>query len=164
MSTKLPGTPKTNSKFVLFILVIIVVLIQGLILTFSSIAPLASRILEVGMVSKIERSAVLGFNQSLYQYVDFLIRNTPEESVIAIPPDDIDPVLGNEGLMQYFLFPRRITNCPAKSTFEACLHRFRDRGIYIMVIEDFSPDSSNLGKEYLPFIDGQGLYFAGSNE
>lgn len=46
-----------------------------------------------------------------YQYIKFVKDNTPENSIILIPPKEL-PWLstGNEGLDRYFLYPRRLIN------------------------------------------------------
>ena len=42
--------------------------------------------------------------------VDFILKVTPPDAVILIPPQDLDPMTGNAGLLRYFIYPRFVVN------------------------------------------------------
>lgn len=58
------------------------------------------------------------WGSNIYKYVEFIKKNTPEDSTILIPPRD-DPwgVEGNDQLMRGFLYPRKVISYNKKQGF-----------------------------------------------
>ena len=141
------------------ILVSLVVVIQiGLVIT-TFILPLRNRIQGVRRLPMLERSITLSFGDDFAAYMGFLMDVVPEEATVVLPPVEIDSTLGNLGLMQYFLYPRRIANCPGEMDFADCAFLYSGERTYILAIADFPPKGAvEINKPYIQFDDRRGLY------
>ena len=144
------------------ILISLSVAIQiGLVIT-TFILPLRNRIQGVRQLPRWERSITLSFGDDFAAYMGFLADVIPEEATVVLPPVEIDSTLGNVGLMQYFLYPRRITNCPRDMTFDDCATLYSGERTYILVVEGFSSaDGAAPRKTYVQFDDRRGVYEPG---
>lgn len=142
-----------------FILITIAVAIQiGLVIT-AFVLPLQNRIQGVRQLPSLERSITLSFGDTFAAYMDFLADAIPEEATVVLPPVEIDSTLGNAGLMQYFLYPRRITNCPGEMGFAECAVMYSGERTYILAIVDFPPEgAAETNKPYIQFNDRRGVY------
>ena len=142
-----------------FILITLAVAIQiGLVIT-TFILPLRDRIQGVRKLPSLERSITLSFGDDFAAYMKFLADVIPEEATVALPPVEIDSTLGNVGLMQYFLYPRRITNCPGEMDFADCAAMYSGERTYILAITDFPPEgAAEKTKPYIQFEDRRGVY------
>lgn len=102
----------------------------------------------------------MAFGMQFGSYVEFLRKEIPEDKTAALPPPSEHVALGHTGLMQYFLFPRRTTNCPTDQLPEKCLNQIGGPGVYVLRVGEFpeEPIRSQLDKTYLPFNDDWGLY------
>ena len=78
------------------------------------------------------RSAILGFGDDFGAYVMFLNDQLPDNATVVVPPMSVDSVFGNAALMQYFLFPRRIQNCPGELSLDACVDKLSGEGVYFL--------------------------------
>jgi hypothetical protein len=84
------------------------------------------------------------FGQSFADLVSFLNQEIPAAGHVILPPRGIGPdPLANTQQMQYFLFPRVISNCTGE--YQACLRVFLDEPqTYLIVAEaDRHPDLWN---------------------
>lgn len=131
--------------------------IGSVITTF--ILPHRNRIQGVRQLSSLERSITLSFGDDFAAYIGFLADVIPEEATVVLPPIAIDSTLGNVGLMQYFLYPRRITNCPGGMGFADCAILYSGERTYILAITAFPPEgAAETNKPYVQFDDRRGLY------
>jgi hypothetical protein len=140
-----------------YILIFFTLLQFGILLVYV-INPITQKIVEVKDGSRLERSAVLSFGRDFYNSMMFIHHNTPGDAIVVIPPDEVDTVFGNEGLMQYFLFPRRITNCPTQSTLETCMNIFKDREAYMLIVGAYADALESSDDRYIPHGEDFGLY------
>ncbi len=107
-----------------------------------------------------QRSAELAFGEDFAHYISFVSSYVPEGGIVALPPGTQHQVLGHTGLMQYFLFPRRTTNCPSGQPAQACAAQIKGPDVFVLKVGSF-PDpgiEAELNKEYVPFNDRWGLY------
>ena len=141
------------------ILITLSVAIQiGLVIT-TFILPLRNRIQGVRHLPKWERSITLSFGDDFAAYMGFLAKVIHEEATVVLPPVEIDSTLGNVGLMQYFLYPRRITNCPRDMNFDDCAILYSGERTYILAVADFPPEgAAETNKTYIQFDDRRGVY------
>ena len=141
------------------ILITLAVAIQiGLVIT-TFVLPLRNRIQGVRKLPMLERSITLSFGDNFAEYIGFLADVIPEEATVVLPPVEIDSTLGNVGLMQYFLYPRRITNCPGEMDFADCVIMYSGERTYILAIADFPPEgAAETNKPYIQFDDRRGVY------
>jgi len=141
------------------ILISLAVVIQiGLVIT-TFVLPLRSRIQGVRQLPSLERSLTLSFGDDFAAYMGFLADVIPEEATVVLPPVEIDSTLGNVGLMQYFLYPRRITNCPGEMDFTDCAILYSGERTYLLAIADFPPEgTSETSRTFLQFDDRRGVY------
>lgn len=106
-----------------------------------------------------ERSVRLGFGADVSEYVDFLRGVVPEDALVVIPPASQDPVLAHMGLMQYFLFPRRLTNCPSLEEWGRCRDLYERGRAYFVSLDGFPPeDGANETMVYIAFDAGRGVF------
>ena len=132
--------------------------LQILILVKTQAAPLMSRAWRVRQEPALVRSARLAYGDDFAKYIVFLRQVIPEDALVVIPWREADPVLGEMPFMQYFLFPRRLTNCPAESEWPACVANYGGPKTYLIVIGSFPPRPGLEGlKEYIEFDESRGV-------
>jgi hypothetical protein len=121
--------------------------------------PLLDRGSHAGAGGAVERSAYLSFGDDFEGYVAFLRAEIPDSALVALPPQSVSTTFGHNGLMQYFLFPRRITNCPREATFDACAVHLGGPATYILRVDGF-PDAlpDGLHKRYVEYGPEYGVY------
>jgi hypothetical protein len=140
-------------------LAVLFVVSQLAILVVTQVTPLLGRIWRLRFASALVRSAQLSYGAGFTDYVLFLRRVVPEEALVVVPSLEADPVLGEMPFMQYFLFPRRLTNCPTGAPWSKCLINYGGPQTYIMAVRSFPPRSGLEGlKEYVPFDELRGVY------
>ena len=121
--------------------------------------PLAARISQHQGAPATDRSARIAFGDRFGDFIHFVDVEVPPDGRVVIPPMDLDATFGDVGLMQYFLFPREIVNCPSGSELSGCVRSLIGTGTYILHVGGFpSPDDVPLSKEYSPFSTDLGLY------
>jgi hypothetical protein len=131
---------------------------QIALLGFFQMAPLLKRALRVRTESALVRSARLSYGEEFAEYVLFLREVVPEDALVVIPWREADPVLGEMPFMQYFLFPRLLTNCPAPPEWSACVANYGGSRTYLIAVDTFPPRAGLEGlKEYLPFDGSRGV-------
>ena len=153
------GSNLKKPERISFILITLSVAIQiGLVIT-TFILPLRNRIQGVKQLPRLERSITLSFGDDFAAYMGFLADVIPVEATVVLPPVEIDSTLGNVGLMQYFLYPRRITNCPGEMDFADCAVMYSGERTYILTIADFPPEgAAEMSKTFIQFDDRRGVY------
>lgn len=135
-NSKKPLLPR---EYVVLLVLGICVVAQLALLFRFGILPLREQVRSVRDLPALERGAILSFGDSFAEYIQFLTYAIPEDGTVVLPPDEVDSALGHEGLMQYFLFPRRITNCPRSESSEACIERLKEVPAYFLVVGDYPP-------------------------
>jgi hypothetical protein len=132
---------------------------QLLILILVGMAPGLQRLWRVRGEPALVRSAQLSFGAEFTRYIVFLREVIPEQALVVIPPREVDPVLGEMPLLQYYLFPRRLTNCPGGVPWSECVGNYSGAHTYILAVESFPPrDSWLLSKAYLPMDGNRGVF------
>ena len=132
---------------------------QFAVLAQSIIGPAAMEILDVRNDKAPERSAVIGFGDGFARYIAFIIERTDEDGFVLLPYRETHEVLGNEGIMQYYLIPRRITNCPLDQQFEECFLTQGGSRTSILSVNGFPPVAIDDGKYlFVPFNEDWGIY------
>ena len=136
-----------------------VVVAQLWILLDSYVGPLHYNVLAVRQYDSLERSARLSYGAAFAEYISFIRANSPDDAVVVLPSFQDDPVFGHTGFMQYFLFPRNLSNCPGEMTWTSCLAEVDGPRTYILAINAFPPQGGmGLEKVYLPFDEDRGLF------
>lgn len=140
-------------------LVLLAFIIQFAVLAQNIIGPAAIEILDVRNDQAPERSAVIGFGDEFAGYIAFILEKTNEDGFVLIPYRETHEVLGNEGIMQYYLIPRRITNCPLDQPFEECLLTQGGSRTSILSLNEFPPVAIDDGKYlFVPFNEDWGIF------
>lgn len=140
-------------------LLAMMVIAQGLVTLRTTIAPMYADARDVRGLPSLQRGGVISFGDNFAAYIGFLRSQVPEAARVVIPPFDLDPVYGNLGLMQFFLFPREIVNCPSGPDLSACTSSLTSPNTYLMRVRSFPhPESVARGRLLLQFDDQLGLY------
>lgn len=109
--------------------------------------------------SAMDRSAYFAFGDEFAGYMDFLREHVPEDALVIIPPVLINDVLGNQGMAQYFLFPRRVANCSPSIRLDTCISALGGSNTYILAVPGFPPaEAASSVKDYLRYDDSLGVY------
>lgn len=149
---------KKPERISIFLITLAIAIQIGLVIT-TFVFPLRNRIQGVKQLPSLERSVTLSFGDDFAVYIGFLADVIPEEATVVLPPIALDSTLGNVGLMQYFLYPRRIANCPGGMDFADCAVMYSGERTYILAIADFPPKgAAEINKPYIQFDDRRGLY------
>lgn len=113
----------------------------------------------VGGLPAIERSVRIAFGDDFASFVGFLREGVPEDGRLAVPPMDLEPTFGDVGLVQYFLFPRQIVNCPSGDDLPACVRSLTGPRTCILRVGDFpAAEDVPSNKVYIRFDAERGLY------
>jgi len=137
---------------------ILLVIGQFVILLATQAVPLTARIWAMRVETALARSAHLAYGDEFTGYVLFLRRVIPDEALVVIPSHEADPVLGEMPFMQYFLFPRRLTNCPVQSQWSECVIHYGGPQTYLIAVGSFPPRSGLEGiKEYIAYDESRGV-------
>jgi hypothetical protein len=124
-----------------------------------TIRPLVARIVSYRDLSARTRGVHIAFGEQLGSFVEYLESEVPYDARVVIPPQEIDSTLGNVGLVQYFLFPRDIVNCPAGPDLAECVRSMVGDRTFILRAGEFpEPRDVPSSKTYLPFNTELGLY------
>ena len=138
---------------------ILSLVVQIALVTKSVVYPLSTKIWEVRRLPALDRSAEIAFGSEFASFVAFLREVIPPEGRVVVPPMVQEPVYGSIGLMQYFLFPRDVVNCPSGPSLSACVRSMKGAMTYILAIGDFPrPEDVPEGKVLLPHSGNGGVY------
>jgi hypothetical protein len=140
-------------------LLLIALGIQLYLLSSSVVAPLWRDIRTVVALESGERSARLSFGDQFSDYIQFIVEVVPESGRVVLPPVTVDSTFGNMGIMQFFLFPRSIVNCPSIGVAEECLELYQGDETYFLSVDSF-PENSQVGstRKFLPFGTSLGIF------
>lgn len=105
------------------------------------------------------RTTALLFSEDYANYIEFVKDVVPADAMVLIPKEAHVWNFGNLGLMQYFLYPRSIIDCPVEGFNDCILSSIGPSTFILAPNSDFPPQ--NLLEEHMQFIpyDGsQGIY------
>jgi hypothetical protein len=141
------------------VLIAAAILGQIAILFLVILKPLATDMLNSRGLPVLERSAIMRFGDRFSEYTQFIRRRTGDSAILLIPYRETDEVFGNVGIMQYFLFPRMITNCPSNQTFKECFQLQAGSNTIILSVPGFPPeDLEDRMYRYVPFDEEWGIF------
>ena len=147
---------KSNLSFLILTLAAIA---QLLFILINPITELSQDIWGERFASAPWRSASILFGNDYAEYIEFVKSNVPEEGLVIIPKQDQVWNFGNVGLMQYFLYPRPIADCPMQS-LEECILDLKGPNSYILAPDSTFPprEVADQVKRFIPFEGDRGLY------
>ncbi len=135
--------------------------VQLYILLQSSVIPLALRVWNNRTFSAKQRSAALAFGSDFAGFMRFAAETVPPDAKLVLPRPEQDPTFGNIGLIQYFLIPRQLINCPSSEMAEqeACILRLSGSDTYILAVGSFPPArAAESSKTLIPYNEDLGVY------
>jgi hypothetical protein len=146
------------------ILLLLLVLIQAGVFIRATIVPTATELQEWRGQPAVVRSAGIAFGDRFAGYVEMLRERIPDQAVVLIPRLNTHEVIGHEGLMQYYLYPRTISNCPRYQPVDVCIQLQQGARTYILHIETFPPSGLvDRSMRYEAFDEAWGVYIPESN-
>jgi hypothetical protein len=141
------------------------VIVQSIITLRGTILPMYRDARDVRGLPALQRSAIIAFGDTFAAYIGFLRSQIPETGRVVIPPPSADPVFGNTGLMQYYLFPRQIVNCPDGPDVDICTRSMDAPATVLLRIDGFpDPDAVPSDKGLRSFNNNLGIYLLSSAE
>jgi hypothetical protein len=135
--------------------------IQLFVLLQSNLIPLTLRVWNNRSSSARQRRAALAFGSDFAGFMRFAADVVPPEAKLVLVRPDQDETFGNIGLMQYFLIPRKLINCPSSEPAEqeTCLLQLTGSDTYILKVGSFPPIEAVEGsKKLLRYNDAWGVY------
>lgn len=151
-------TSETRRK-IIFLLLTIALLANLSLLFDDGVILLSKKVWGYRAMNAKERSAMLAFGRNFKDYMAFLKAHVPEDAILITPPPNVDGVLGHQGLMNYYLFPRKLSNCPASEPIEACISSLRGPNTYFIAVRSYPPPSlADSVKDFIRYDDERGLY------
>jgi hypothetical protein len=133
------------------------VIAQLSILLATQALPMLRRTWRARDEAAVIRSARLAYGSDFSDYVSFLRQTIPEESLVVLPSPEVDPVLGEMPFMQYFLFPRQLTNCADLAGWAECVVHYTGPHTYLIAVDSFPPREGLEGRLLLPFDESRGI-------
>jgi hypothetical protein len=122
------------------------------------VQPTLHELATVRGMSNWSRSAQLSFGDEFTGYMQFVRKHVPENARVIIPPTNIHSTYGNQGIMQFFLFPRPISNCPNENEASACLKLYSGESTYFLFVDGFPARELIRGeRELVSFSEGLGV-------
>jgi hypothetical protein len=150
--------PSVGRKATIAVLILAVVA-QIAVLWVQEIEPMGANIWSLRGRSAIERSAEIAFGSNFAGFMAFLQERIPDQALVVLPPMDQEPVFGNVALMQYFLFPREVVNCPSGEALHGCVRSMRGGQSYLIAVGDFPPaEDVPREKTRIRYGESRGLY------
>jgi hypothetical protein len=137
----------------------VALVIQVALLATGSVAAVVERAWVVRGTPAIERSAQIAFGSDFSDFILFIRETVPESAKLVVPPKGMEPVYGDIGLMQYFLRPRTIIDCPMGEDLVPCVRSLTGASTYILAVQDFPPQAdAGLYRNLVAFSDTRGVY------
>lgn len=130
----------------------IAILIQSFLVLDGYAVIWLKRVYRLAGHSALERSAVYATGNRFSEYMTFLWEQIPEDGTVIITTGMVGGETGHEGIMEYYLRPRRVINCASGRPIEECVPAFADEETYVLAVGEFPPDKLiNQFKEFVPF-------------
>jgi hypothetical protein len=137
----------------------VAVLYQLLQITRIEILPVSKLLLEKSWANAAERSALNFAGREFSEFIGFVNQNVPPDGTVFIPQFEQNEIFGHEGIMEFFLFPRRIENCSPNISEEECILNLHGPNKYILAVEGFPPRSAAVKvKQWVSFNEEWGVY------
>jgi hypothetical protein len=155
------GAPSGRASKAVLSLVTLAAAVQLAVLLQSNAIPTALRVWNNRTFTAKQRSAALAFGSEFAGFVRFADETVPPTAKLVLPRPEQDSTFGNVGLMQYFLIPRQLINCPSSDTIEeeACILRLTGSDTYILAVGSFPPvQAAEQSKRLIPYDDVLGIY------
>jgi hypothetical protein len=141
------------------VLLALVILYQFIQVIRVEILPSAKLVLQRYRASANERSALFFAGKNFSEFITFINENVPPEAIVFIPRFEQDELFGHEGIMEFFLFPRKIENCSPNIPVDECILNLCGKNKYILAVKGFPPQSAALQvKQWVPFDGERGIY------
>ena len=123
------------------------------------ILPLAKLVVQRHRVNAAERGALFYIGKESSEFIIFVNENVPPEAVVFIPRFEQDELFGHEGIMEFYLFPRKVENCSSNIPEEECILSLSGSNEYILAVEGFPPRSTAVQvKQWVSFNGERGVY------
>lgn len=108
--------------------------------------------------STYDRSVVFFLDELSLSYLEFANSQMPEDAVVVIPKQTNESIFGYVGMMQFYLFPRTIVDCPIEAAQE-CLGMGRPNTYILAPSIDFPPrELISEGMRFIEHDGDQGLF------
>lgn len=142
-----------------WLLVSAAIIYQAVLLTTGTIIPIAKPIWRLRSLSATERSAIIGFSRDFSNYIDFVKQHVPEDATVAIPKPPQGQEFGYVAIMQYFLFPRTIIDCPPETAVE-CVLKMTGPDSYILAPNAVFPprEAADRVRRFISYDGVRGVY------
>ncbi|HEY46177.1 MAG: hypothetical protein AMJ88_14555 [Anaerolineae bacterium SM23_ 63] len=141
------------------LLLTLAILYQLIQLIRIEILPLAKFVMQRNGANATERSALFFAGKGFSDFITFVNENVPLNGTVFIPRFEQNEIFGHEGIMEFFLFPRKVENCSPNIPVEECILNLRGPNKYILAVEGYPPRSAAVQvKEWVPFDGEQGIY------
>ncbi len=142
----------------LLLLLLLAVAWQAAFVGKDYLVPWAKRAWRMGDTPALQRSAAFGFGTRFASYMAFLRDTIPDEAIVVRSSQRIGGPTSHEGIMQFFLFPRKITNCSVTQSFQECYQTVGGPRTYFLAVGDY-PEQEDVedALELIPF-DLEGFY------
>ncbi len=146
----------TRRSLYSIVLAVAVVLQVGLLTDDYALTSL-KRIWRLRAMSAYERSAMFSFGEDFLRYMEFVTDTVPADATVVIPKEAQGGMFGHVGIMQFFLFPRRIVDCPLESV-PGCLGLGKPNFYILSIDSRFPPrDISLEPKVFVSFEGDRGV-------
>lgn len=128
-------------------------------LVSGTVARVAARSWVVRGAPAVERSAQIAFGDEFADFMSFVRENVPVTAKLVVPPKGLDPLYGDIGMMQYFLRPRRIIDCPLGVDLAPCIGSLTGKSTYLLAVPGFPPlPEAGLNRHLIAFNGERGVY------
>jgi hypothetical protein len=120
----------------------------------------------VGLLAS-DRSGVRVFGEEGFAFMAFVRDEVPEDATLVIPSRrpigerKIEGIWHGLGVMQFYLMPRSILQCPCQYKEAYCFECLKKEENYILSIADFPPVEAELDRKIFVPYDGEGANFLG---
>lgn len=117
----------------------LVVIVQLFVLVQSTLIPALMEILDTRDYQAVERSAMIAFGDDIAEFIRFVGERTNEVDFVLIPSPEAHEVMSHVGIMQYYLIPRNVSNCPINQSFQECFQIQGGPKTSILSVNGFPP-------------------------
>jgi hypothetical protein len=155
------GAQAGRSSSIVLALATLAGVVQLYVLLQSNVIPLALRVWNNRTFPAKQRSAALAFGSDFAGFMRFAAETVPPDAKLVLPRPEQDSTFGNIGLIQYFLIPRQLINCPSSEMAEqeACILRLSGSDTYILAAGSFPPArAAQNSKTLIPYNEDWGVY------
>ena len=139
---------------VLLLLLLGLGLIQAALVWSADFRPQLGLIRRFGLVQAFERGEILYIGGQEASYVRFVNALLPKDAPVVLP-DAANALFTDQSLMQFYLFPRPIWDCPGLTSAQ-CKQYASDPRTYLLALKDFPPAELTAGKVFIPFPGSDG--------